>query len=303
METQFPVFEIPDDAAQAEEAMGTKFKFWYQHPSLGDCLFKLARPNTGEDWSEKIAAELAQLLSLPHATYELAIWQGQHGIISPNFLPNSTTLIHGNDILAGLVSSYPRSQGYHLSQHTITIVLKALSHSGVQLPLNWTPPTGITEAVSTFVGYLLLDAWIGNGDRHHENWGFVVQVPAGLPHLAPTYDHASCLGRELLDAKRQERIQQQTIQRYTQKSQSAFYRQESDRRPMLTFDVFAAVARDYPRSAALWLDQLAQISCQEANICFERIPPNRISPTAVEFGCQMLEINRSKLLHLREDMA
>lgn len=207
MSNQFPIIEVPVDAAEAEEAMGTKFKFWFQHPELGNCLFKQARANTGEDWAEKIAAELAQLLGLPHANYELAVWLEQPGVISPNFLAENTDLMHGNDILAGLASSYPRNQGYRLSQHTVSIVLEALKRPGLQLPLSWTPPLGITEAISTFVGYLLLDAWIGNGDRHHENWGFVVRLPEGIPHLAPTYDHASCLGRELLDAKRQEKLQ------------------------------------------------------------------------------------------------
>ena len=298
----FPIIEIPDDAAQAEEAMGTKFKFWFHHPELGNCLFKLARPQTGEDWSEKIAAELAQLLGLPHATYQLATWQGQPGIISPSFLPKSTALIHGNDILAGLASIYPRNQGYKLSQHTITIVFEALRSPGLQLPLNSTPPIGIAEAISTFVGYLLLDAWISNGDRHHENWGFVVQLPEGIPHLAPTYDHASCLGRELLDATRQKRIQSRTIQQYVQKSRSAFYQQESDKQPMLTFDVFAEIAHNYPRSAAIWLDQLAQVPLQEVKALFERIPASRISPLALEFGHRMLEINRSRLLNLRKDL-
>ncbi len=302
MSDQFPIFDVPMDAAEAEEAMGTKFKFWFQHPELGNCLFKQARSNTGEDWAEKVAAELAQLLGLPHASYELATWQSQPGVISPSFLPPNTALIHGNDILAGLVSSYPRDQGYRLSQHTITIVLEALRSPGLQLPLTWTPPADITEAIPTFVGYLLLDAWIGNGDRHHENWGFVIRLPEGIPCLAPTYDHASCLGRELLDTKRQERIEGQTVKQYAEKSRSAFYQHESERRSMLTFDVFTAIAHNYRWSAKIWLNQLAQISLQEVETLFNRIPTSRISPTALEFGYQMLEINRSRLLRLREDL-
>jgi hypothetical protein len=66
----FPVIEVPDDAAQKDEAMGTKFKFWFHHPELCICLFKRSRSNTGEDWSEKIAAELCGALGLPHARQE-----------------------------------------------------------------------------------------------------------------------------------------------------------------------------------------------------------------------------------------
>jgi hypothetical protein len=302
MSSPFPIFEVPADAAEAEEAMGTRFKFWFQHPELGNCLFKLVRSNTGEDWSEKIAAELAQLLNLPHAIYELATWQDQPGVISPSALPKNTALVHGNDILAGLASSYPRHQAYNLSQHTITIVFEALKSPGLRCPLNWTPPEGITEAISTFVGYLLLDAWIGNGDRHHENWGFVIKIPEGIPHLAPTFDHASCLGRELLDVKRQHRLQNRTVQQYAEKSRSAFYYREGDKHPMLTFDMFAMAARLYPKSAAIWLNQLAQVPPQMVESLFGQIPTNRISPSAIEFGYQMLEINKSRLLQLQEDL-
>ena len=302
MSHPFRIIEVPEDAAEATEAMGTKFKFWFQHPELGSCLFKLARSNTGEDWSEKIAAELAQLLGLPHARYELATWKDKPGVVSPSFLPPETALIHGNDILAGLVSSYPKTQVYSLSQHTIAIVLEALTRPGLQPPLDWTPPVGITEAISTFVGYLLLDAWIGNGDRHHENWGFIVQLPEGIPHLAPTYDHASCLGRELLNTKRQERLKRQTVQQYAKKSRSAFYQKQGDKKPMLTFDVFIAIAQRYPKSATLWLQQLGQIPLQKVKRLLERLPSKRISPDTIEFSNQMLCFNRRRLLSLRENL-
>lgn len=302
MSDYFPIIEVPTDAARAEEAMGSKSKFWYKDTNFGDCLFKQSRPNTGEDWSEKIAAELCKLLDLPHATYELAIWNGQRGTISPNLLPDKTALVHGNEILAGLVSSYPKDEGYNVSQHTLALVLAAISQSGLQRPPTWEPLPGIDSAVATFTGYLMLDAWIGNGDRHHENWGFVVPWPGGIPHLAPTYDHAACLGRELLDTKRQQRLAQNTVQAYAEKSRSAFFHQEGDRKPMLTFDVFSAVARDYARSAALWLDQLANIPPEQTKILLHRIPPSRISPVALEFAHQMLEINRSRLLRLREEL-
>lgn len=289
MNKPFPIYEIADDAAQSEEAMGTKFKFWLWHPDLGDCLFKMARPGTGEDWSEKIAAELCRFLSLPHASYELATWQdtsGQRfpGTLSPSFLPPDTALLHGNDILAGLTSTYPRAQSYRVSEHTLTSVFSALSSPGLRLPIGWTAPSGISSAMGVFIGYLLLDAWIGNGDRHHENWGFVIQLPEGVPHLAPTYDHASCLGRELQDAKRSTRLQQKTIGQYARKSRSAFYRQESDLKAVLTLDAFATEARRYPQSALIWLNQLENITSEVVQGMLSRIPAGRISPAALEFA-------------------
>lgn len=296
MSNQFEIFEVPDDAAEASEQMGSRFKFWFHHPQLKKCLFKEVRSNTGEDWSEKVAAELAALLGLPHANYDLAIWQGKHGVISHNLLSNDTALIHGNDILAGRVSNYPRGQAYGVSQHTLSAVLDALRLTGLKPPLNWNLPSGITEAVSVFVGYLLLDAWISNGDRHHENWGFVIQMPEGIPHLAPTYDHASCLGRELSDKNRCKRLQSQTVKSYVEKSRSAIYKDSSDRHAMLTFDLFKAIAHTYPVSAKIWLEQLAKVTIQDVESIFGQIPPHRISSVAVEFGLKILEINQIRLL-------
>ncbi|MEL7142276.1 MAG: hypothetical protein AAFY33_05670 [Cyanobacteria bacterium J06643_4] len=193
MSRYFPIFEVQADAAQEQEAMGTKPKFWFTHSSLGQCLFKQARPNTGEDWSEKIAAELAGLLGLPYAKQELAIWREHPGTVSLLMVPEQGALILGNDILAGMVSNYPRSQRYNVSEHTLDIVWQAISNPVLKCPLGWEPPEGVTTAVDTFTGYLLLDTWIGNTDRHHENWGFIETVD-GSTHLSPTYDHASCLG-------------------------------------------------------------------------------------------------------------
>ena len=52
--------------------------------------------------------------------------------------------------------------------------LNAIESSQVQLPPDWTVLEGIENARDLFIGYILLDALIGNGDRHHENWGFVL---------------------------------------------------------------------------------------------------------------------------------
>jgi len=49
-----------------------------------------------------------------------------------------------------------------------------------------------------FVHLIWFDGWIGNGDRHPENWGLIRSTTAP-PVLAPMYDPAACLGVELKD--------------------------------------------------------------------------------------------------------
>lgn len=94
----FPVLLLADDAPDLLEQLGTKEKYWFRVDGRR-YLFKIGRPNTGENWSEKIAAELAGLLGLPHAHYDLAIWRGRQGVLSPLFVPKGGRLILGNELL------------------------------------------------------------------------------------------------------------------------------------------------------------------------------------------------------------
>ncbi len=129
MVDKFQVIQITQDAYELsqDETMGSKSKFWFEDPTFGRCLYKYTRYNTGEDWAEKIAAELSELLSLPHAYYELAqTWEGRLGIISRNFVPQGGTLIHGNEILSSLVPNYPTYVKYGASQHTIDLVFDVI---------------------------------------------------------------------------------------------------------------------------------------------------------------------------------
>ncbi len=306
MTDEFPIIIVTQEAyeASSNETLGSKYKFWFYHEELGRCLYKQSRPNLGEDWAEKVASELCKLLGLPHAVYEFAsTWEGACGVVSPNFLPQGGTLVHGNELLASIVPNYPTFTTYGASQHTIDLVLSIIVRESVNLPLGWTHPSGIQTALDVFVGYLLLDAWIGNGDRHHENWGIVRMKTASTSeeteHLAPTYDHASSLGRDLSDSQRQKR----SFQAYVNKCFSAFYASFDDRKTLKTFDAFSLVAHRYPKPACVWLARLENIS--KANILniFNRINRSRISPDASNFAQSILEINKHRLLILRETLS
>ena len=305
MDNQFPIIYVPANAAEEIEAMGTKDKFWFHHSEFGKCLYKKARPNTGEDWSEKIASELCALLGLPHAHYELAIHNQAFGIVSPSFVRDGDALVHGNEILARRDRSYPIDRTFKVSQHTLDVVLDVIGGEVVQLPLNWLPPAGITTAVEVFLGYLLLDAWIGNTDRHHENWGLLAQSgkASTVYHLAPTYDHASCLGRELQDNKREIMLKATSVKNYVAKCRSALYVLDSDKKAMFTLDIFRIAARRYPNAARIWLGRLESVSTIDTMKLLQRIPPARISKIAIDFAQKVLEMNQHSLLDLREKLS
>jgi hypothetical protein len=59
------------------------------------------------------------------------------------------------------------------------------------------------DAAGVFAGYLVLDAWVANQDRHDRNWAVLERADApDARHLAPSFDHTSSLGFNLVDARR-----------------------------------------------------------------------------------------------------
>ncbi|MHB9072533.1 MAG: HipA domain-containing protein [Desulfobaccales bacterium] len=299
----FKIFKIPDDAAFDIEQIGTRRKFWVD---LGGerFLFKEGRLNTGENWSEKIASEICKLLGIPHATYEFAIWKGMKGVLSPNFVPKEARLVLGNELLAKFFPKYETSLKFRDTQHTLWRVLGLIKSKAIEPPIGWSGKPDIETAVEVFLGYLMLDALIANQDRHHLNWGIIIIMESGKPkiHLAPSFDHASSLGRNETDTVRQERLitkdMGRNIQHYVERAQSAFFLSPSDKKPLSTIDVFYKTAQRWPRAARSWLNNLELMSSKEIDYIFGNVPKTEITPIAIEFAKQILSLNKNRLLEL-----
>ena len=182
----YRIIEVPAEAADSTEQLGSKPKFWFLDPSGQRFLFKQGRSGTGENWAEKVSAEICDVLKIPHAAYDLAVWRGIQGVVSPSFVPSGARLIFGNELLARVVSGYEgETRYYRQSGHTIARVFAVLRDPGIQVPATWQETAHINTSSGVFMGYLMLDALIGNTDRHHENWGLVLEATSDL-RLAPT---------------------------------------------------------------------------------------------------------------------
>ena len=199
----FVEVEVPHDAPEDPEPMGTKNKFWFQHPEMGRCLFKASRVGHGEDGTEKIAAELAAAFGHSSRSLRVGNLDGAKGVVSPS--PDGLqSLIAGNELLREIEPSYPgaeHSRQIRKPAHTVERVLRAIQEHDLVPPLNVQLPSNILTAGDLFVGYLMLDALIGNTDRHDENWA-AIQHTDRSDHprsLAPTHDDASSLGQSTPD--------------------------------------------------------------------------------------------------------
>ena len=315
MPEPFPIIDVAAQSATAIEAMGSKPKFWFRRQDNREWLFKESRRGTGEDWAEKIAAELASTLGVPHAVVELATWSGRRGTVSPKFVSHDSQLVHGNEILVQIEPAYPgaargSTRLHKIPQHTVELVLAVNGKSFVEPPIDSSLPAEIRTGRDTLVGYLLLDAWIGNTDRHHENWAWVVRWRGGpeappAVHLAPTYDHAASLGRNESDAVRHQRLTTNdkgySVEAYATKAQSGFYAKQTDPRPLTTFGAFREAGRLAPEAAQAWLAELEPVTMDEVQELLSRLPTSLISQDGLNFALKILEVNQQRLLALREE--
>ena len=186
----FRILQVDSETAEAVETLGTKPKLWFDNRRI---LFKAEARGTGEDWAETIASHLCELLGLPHVHYDLAEECSggsfvRRGVVCENCVPDSECLVLGNQLLLARDPAYPahHEQKYKVREHTVDAVVEIVRHLA-SLAGQWMAdvPPGIQTALDVFVGYVLLDAWIANQDRHHENWG---AIRGDELRLAPTED-------------------------------------------------------------------------------------------------------------------
>lgn len=313
---KFPVFhlrvnsvdETPDelDGQHVAEAMGTKVKFWLHNETTSQrALVKFAREGTGEHWSEKLAAEVADLLGVPHPPVEIGLFDQRPVSLTLGFLREGETLIHGNELLSQLDPSYSSGEkNYRPKAHTVDAVHRALSERAARAPGELHPTL---SAFGAFVGYLLLDALIGNVDRHHENWALIHKKEGDerILALAPSYDHASSLGRELTPDQAREFLQSKDrlrVEGYFRKALSKFFSDDAtsvgQRKPLGTVEAFVAACAIDPVAAHFWRGRLEAVSLDQLFGLPERLPESVVSSDSKDLARFLLEHNYDRLRDL-----
>ncbi len=271
---------------------------------MGRCLCKVPRPGSGEDWSEVVAAQIASKMGLPHARYILGDYHGEPLVVTPSFAQTSgSTLVLGNTLLMQIDETYNNvgAVRFHQSTHTIDRVMRLLSIPGIMPPRDSPGAEAIQTAPSVFLGYLALDALIGNTDRHHENWGLIIgpEDDQSVIRLAPTFDHASSLGCHETDANRERRLCSPDpnfdCAAYAGRARSAFYLEPTDGKPLTTNQAYVEASKRLPEAAAYWIDTILRISREEFDILLGEVPPHRLSNTSRRFALEVLMSNHRKL--------
>lgn len=292
----FDVLDVSKWPRDQEEQMGSKRKVWLEEPGSHLLhLFKYVRQDRtgrryGDDWAEKLAAELAPLLGVPAAVVELASRSDGHGTISRRINdPDAVELVHGNELLARAADRYDKDIKREHPLYTVSAVATALA--GARGPDH--RDLASFEAFDVWAGYLLFDAWIANTDRHHENWGVLRDRTTDEDRLAPSFDHGSSLGFNVpagkLDGYLGDRLRLESWCAHGRSNHFAG-------RPRLVDVAAQALAAARPAATRYWLSRFGDVDERTWDAAIDRIPYERMSDPARTFVAEVLRINRRRLL-------
>lgn len=290
----FPIIDLPPDSRLDTEQLGSKPKFWVQYANER-WLFKEARANTGEDWAEKVGAELARAIGVTAADVELAQFGDRRGCISRNFISveRGEALVHGNEILARRVTGYDKGKRFRQQDHTL---------ENIQRTIRDLFPHNADAMLTQLASYLVLDALIGNTDRHHENWGLRIHVNSESKSvqlsIAPSFDHASALGRELLDSRREELLAAGRVGYYIMRGRGGVYRDSDDPCGENPLQLVQVTALEYPAYFNPALTRVAALTDEVIRQSFAALPPERASKLARDFAEQAVLFSKAALMEI-----
>lgn len=292
MSENFPVLEVRKDWVLEQEVMGSKEKFWYLAEGAATrWLFKYPRENSGEHWAEKIAAEVANWMGIPHGRVELAVFRGRRGSVTESFVNEGEELVHGNQVLAGTVWGYDPSVKRGQSDHTLENVWRALAKvfQGVD---------AVGASKRQFAEYLILDAIIGNTDRHHENWGIIRKKInlSWVEGVAPSFDHASSLGRELSDEIRDRRLADNSVDDYIDKGRGGIYWSQCDKYGRSPHELARLAAHTHPDLFRRVIDMLGKLNEGSLLEIVEKVPEDWMSVSARNFAVTLMCRNAERIL-------
>ena len=292
MNKAFPVVDAEAWSLVDDEPGGGDEKQWLRASDGAKWLFKPRTEHAdwsqGEDWAEKVTAELAIQLGVPAARVELAVKGGRRGSLSRSLRPDRWGLEHGALHIGALLPGFePRSKTR--AGHDLDTIERILG--------NVRPPPSLVDitAFEAFAGYLVLDALVANQDRHEENWAVLRPLPGeGDVTLAGSYDHGSALGFNLTRAKRTLELNRNGVPAFAAKAKAHRFDRDSDGQLSLVALAHKALAKCSTSAHDHWLASVEATNDAVLGNTLNRV--GDLSDPVRRFTHALLTTNRRKLL-------
>lgn len=173
----------------ASEGSGRSEKIWLKNPSNNEIgQFKFPKSEyTTEHISEKVAADIAQLINIDCMKVELGQYYSREGSLSYRINKEGENLIEGVGLINKYYPSYDPNTLYDEEKgeyYSLEMILYSLKEYSFQKEI---------------FKILIFDCLIGNTDRHQNNWA-ILQDKNDI-RLCPLYDNGSSLCCYLLESK------------------------------------------------------------------------------------------------------
>jgi len=300
-EQLFRTLEVSTWEVDSEEASGLGEKIWLLEPGTNPKQTWLFKPAPvvnghvlGEDWAEKAVAHLGELIAVPCARVELAEYQGRRGTISANLRPETHDLHHGQEFMQarkvpGFVPGYEVGRPGHSVENIRDVLDGGLPPPDCKLPFEAT-------AFDVFAGYLVLDAWVANRDRHDENWAVLLSRTGEKPlQLCGAYDQANSLGYNVPDDKCRRLLAEDRVPAWCEKGTAhRFEHVPGEPVPTLVDTAAKALRLASQDAREYWPQQLSEFQAKHWERVVNCIP--EMSDPSRRFALRVLEVNRRRVL-------
>lgn len=134
--------------------------------------------------SEYLGSHIFSALNVLVQETHLGLYRGEEVVACRNFLEPDEQFVPFND-----VGDSSLEQDRERYQYSYTDIVAMLEENRKL--------TNVDETVSAFWDMYIIDALLGNFDRHGANWGFIKKDNAY--RLAPVFDNGSCLYPKIVD--------------------------------------------------------------------------------------------------------
>ncbi len=327
---RYPILPVPlpPEALEYNESRGSRTKFWVRVSGESNSwLLKFPRPNTGEHWAEKVAAEIGNLVGINCARVELARCEGQFAMfgqaatqqeghwqtyqnqlvtVCESFLPSEQSAddsadidihtFHGYEILEMFIEGYDTNQRFGQREHSVKNIVSSMMALMGARSLNPIPLWDFE--LEMLASYALLDGLIGNTDRHHENW-MVAHIYEGDNvrwKVAPSFDHASSLGRELTDQGRRRILEADAMLNYLHRGRGGVFVDRNRRRALSPLRLAQLLCRWMPDFTRETRARIAEVSDSQIRDTVNKVPSEFMSDIAKEFAYKAIVTGQDELL-------
>jgi len=141
--------------------------------------------------SEYIGSHVFALIGFPTQETYLGTYQGEQVVACKDFIEPGVQFVPFND-----VGESSLDQDKERYQYSYADIMKMLQDNSKL--------TQVKETINSFWKIYIVDALLGNFDRHGSNWGFIKRNTAYS--LAPVFDNGSCLFPKMNDEAEMEAV-------------------------------------------------------------------------------------------------